>query len=351
MKREKNDVNDYIYVFFRLLELVGANAAGSTYNKYEKKRNRHMKKTILAGTYTEKGSRGIYAFGFDNGRTEESRLFAELKDPKYISVHNGLVASVGTFDGGSGAAVLDADGHILDRSVFEKTPSCYITWHGNRLYCANYHEGHFNVLEFDGEKLHHIRTVEIREKAGCHQVIATEDRIYVPCLFLDCVKMYDHNLNPAGEIRFAEGTGPRHGVIAKQGTVMYLVSELSNELFEIRISDHQIMRQISVLPEGKTHLKDTAAIRLSEDETKIYISTRTLDIITVVDAETFEVLQIVPCGGSHPRDIYRCGNYLLSANRFTDNICVFALNPDGTIGEKTGETAVIQAVSLDELEG
>ena len=309
-----------------------------------------MKKTLLAGTYTEQGSRGIYRFGFEDGVLSEAELFSEVQDPKYICTRGKLTATVGTWDGMSGAAILDENGQIIDRAVFEDRISCYITWVGNRLYCANYHAGHFTVLEYQDRHLKVIRTVEIREMAGCHQVSVTDDRILVPCLFLDAVKVFDHDLNELPQITFPEGTGPRHAVMTKDGSHLYLASELSNELFEIETENWTIQRHMSVLPEGKTHLKDTAAIRFSEDEKTLYVSTRTLDVISVIDVETFTLKQCVPSGGSHPRDIYRLGQWILSANRYSDTVCCYALNEDGTIGEMTGKTKVIQAVSLDVTE-
>ena len=309
-----------------------------------------MKKTLLTGTYTEQGSRGIYRFGFEDGILSEAELFAEIQDPKYICTNGKLTATVGTWDGRSGCAVLDENGQIIDRALFEDGVSCYITWAGDRLYCANYHAGHFTVLEYRDRHLEVIRTVEIREKAGCHQVIVTDDRILVPCLFLDAVKVFDHDLNELPQITFPDGTGPRHGIMTKDGKHLYLASELSNELFEIETENWTIQRHMSVLPDGKTHLKDTAAIRLSEDEKTLYVSTRTLDVVSVIDIETFTLKQCVSCGGSHPRDIYRLGQWLLSANRFSDTVCCFALHEDGTIGEMTGKTDIIQAVSLDVTE-
>lgn len=309
-----------------------------------------MKKTLLAGTYTEQGSQGIYRFGFEDGILSEAELFAEIQDPKYICTNGKLTATVGTWDGRSGCAVLDENGQIIDRALFEDGVSCYITWVGDRLYCANYHAGHFTVLEYGDRHLEVIRTVEIREKAGCHQVIVTDDRILVPCLFLDAVKVFDHDLNELPQITFPDGTGPRHGIMTKDGKHLYLASELSNELFEIETENWTITRHMSVLPEGKTHLTDTAAIRFSEDEKTLYVSTRTLDVISVIDVETFTLKQCVPCGGSHPRDIYRLGQWILSANRFSDTVCCFALHEDGTIGEMTGKTHIIQAVSLDVTE-
>ncbi len=309
-----------------------------------------MKHTFLCGTYTEKGSEGIYRFVFEDGKVSASDLFCRISDPKYISVQNGLVATAASFAEGCGIAVLDRDGNILDRAVFEDQPSCYVSWHDDRIYCANYHAGHFTVLSWQNGKLAVIRTVTIREKAGCHQVIFHSDRILVPCLLLDEVRMFSYDLEPLGTISFLKGTGPRHGVFRKDGSVLYLTSELSNELFMIDTGSWTVRKSVSVLPEGKMHLTDGAAIRMSANEKTVYVSTRTENIITAADAETLAVKQIISCGGDHPRDIYRFENWLLSANRFTNDVCVFAVLEDGTLQDTGSRTEVIQGVSLAVLD-
>ena len=45
-------------------------------------------RTILAGTYTDTGSKGIYAFDLTGGVMSNPRVFAEIDSPKYISVQN-----------------------------------------------------------------------------------------------------------------------------------------------------------------------------------------------------------------------------------------------------------------------
>lgn len=305
-----------------------------------------MKHTFLCGTYTEKGSEGIYSFVFEDGMVSEAKLFCRINDPKYISVRNGLVASAASFAEGCGIAVINKDGEIIDRAVFEDQPSCFVSWHENRIFCTNYHAGHFTVLEWENNKLKVIKTVEIREKAGCHQVIFDENCFLVPCLMIDEVRVYDYDLNPIDLITFPHGTGPRHGIFTRDRSALYICSELSNELFEFDPDTRDFRRVISVLPQGRRPITDGAAIRLSADEKTVYVSTRTEDIITAVDTQTFTVKQITSCGGQHPRDIYRFEDWLLSANRFSNDICVFPIRADGTLGEMCSRTEVIQGVSL-----
>ena len=307
-----------------------------------------MKRTIYGGTYAENGSEGLYAFEFEDGRLSPARVFCPLPNTKYLTLTEGGIAVLCDFAQRSGAALLDFQGNILSTAAYEGCTSCYITAEPGTVYTANYHEGTVSRLQLGDRTLQYRDTTLIREKAGCHQVLRWGQTLLVPCLFLDEVRLFDSNMNPTGAIAFPEGTGPRHGVFSKDGARLYLVSELSNELFVISTGDWTILSHTSVLPGGQTHRRDTAAVRLSADGRHLYVSTRTMDLLSVVelDGDKPRLVQAVSSGGQHPRDFIRVENWLLVANRSPGTVVSFALNADGTIGEKSGETVVPGVVCL-----
>ena len=301
---------------------------------------------ILAGTYTDSGSEGIYSFVFENGVLSAPELFAKIDSPKYISVENGLVASIGKFENGAGAAVFDAFGTLLASAAFETKTSCFITWHDGALYTANYHEGTFSKLVYEDGDLRLEKTVSIKDHAGCHQVLFHNDMILVPCLFLDRIMLFDLNMDYCGSIMFPDGTGPRHGVFSNDGSTLYIASELSNELFVLDTDGWKLRGVTPVLTDGRTHLRGGAAVRLSDDEKYIYVSTRGQDLISVIDTEKLSVLQETYSGGKYPRDFILAGNALLSANRYSDTVVSFARSENGTIGPELSRINIPQAVSL-----
>ena len=307
-----------------------------------------MKQTIYAGTYAENGSEGLYAFDFDAGELSPARLFSTVQNSKYLTVTGDGIVTVCDFAEGSGAALVDFQGNVVSQAAFEGCTSCYVTAAGGVVYTANYHEGTVSRLSLRGHALQYQDTVSIRNKAGCHQVLHWGNNILVPCLFLDEVRLFDRDMNPAGAIPFPAGTGPRHGVFSNDGTRLYLVSELSNELFVISTGDWAILSSISILPGGLTHQKDTAAIRMSSDGRFLYVSTRTMDLLSVVelDGDTPRLVQTIPCGGQHPRDFILVGDWFLVANRFTNSVVSFPRNADGTIGAQGNEIRVPGVVCL-----
>lgn len=307
-----------------------------------------MEKRIYAGTYTGRKSEGIYTFTFSDGKLSDPKLFAGIRNPKYISVNHGVVTAVADFSHGSGVAVFDGEGVISDQIAFEDRTSCHVTVDGDDIYTANYHSGTVTKLTVVEGKMKLAQSVCIRDGAGCHQVIVWNDYILVPCLFLDRVVIFDRDLNTVGSLRFPAGTGPRHGVITKDGEYLYLVSELSNQLFVIHTGDWKVEHTMSVLPNNETQVRDTAAVRLSEDEQYLYVSTRTKNVISVLKLNDHrpELIQCTSCLGNHPRDFIVVDGYLLCANRKSDEVVCFPIHEDGTLGAPTDRIEIPEAVSL-----
>lgn len=303
---------------------------------------------LYAGTYTAKSSQGIYSFSFEDGRLSSSQLFCEIKNPKYLTKKDNCLITVADFDYESGVALINAEGDIKNKIAFEKRTSCFITSEDDDIYTANYHTGVVTHLKLVQDELKFINSIQIQDGAGCHQILVFHDRILVPCLFLDRVFIFDRSLKKIGSIHFNANTGPRHGVFSKDGKYLYLVSELSNELFVIETDEWNIIHQIPVLMSKEIHVRDTAAIRLSDDEKFIYVSTRTKDVISVIELEDHKptVIQTVSCGGKHPRDFVLLGQYLLCANKNTNEVVSFKINDDGTLGKIVDRIEVPEVVAL-----
>ena len=307
-----------------------------------------MKTMLFAGTYTAKFSQGIYSFSFEDGRLSSSQLFCEIKNPKYLTKKDNCLITVADFDFESGVALINAEGDIKNKIAFEKRSSCFITSVDDDIYTANYHTGVVTHLKLVQDELKFINSIQIQDGAGCHQILVFHERILVPCLFLDRVFIFDRSLKKIGSIHFNANTGPRHGVFSKDGKYLYLVSELSNELFVIETNEWNIIHQIPVLMSKEIHVRDTAVIRLSDDEKFIYVSTRTKDVISVIELEDHmpTVIQTVSCGGKHPRDFVLLGQYLLCANKNTNEVVSFKINDDGTLGKIVDRIEVPEVVAL-----
>ncbi len=292
------------------------------------------------GTYSGDKSKGIYQFQVnEEGVLSEALLFAEIKNSKYIGLTNTHLYSVYDDEEGSGVAVFTLDGICVDKVVYEKTTSCFLLVEDEYIYTANYHLGTITKLKFE-KKLEVIGTYLIREKAGCHQVVSYEEKLFVPCLYLDKIVVLDKELDKLNEISFPKGSGCRHGVVSADNKYLYVIGELSNKLYVVNLHTYEIVNEISVLPNKEENKEGSAAIRLSLDGSELYVSTRDMNIITVLEVkgEELEVVSIFPTEGEHPRDILNIENekYLLVANRLSNELCSFDMNAGGKLVNKIG---------------
>ncbi|NLC96741.1 MAG: lactonase family protein [Erysipelotrichaceae bacterium] len=287
-----------------------------------------MKYKGYVGTYTSKESKGIYSFEFDGKKLSNVELLANVKNPKYLTFADDLVVAVCDYEKGSGISIFDKEGNKLDSLEYEDSTSCYIDYKDGYLYTSNYHEGTFSVISIKDNKLEFVKKVLIKEKAGSHQVLFYKDEFLVPCLFLDKIAVIDENYDIVSYIEFEEGSGPRHGVFSKDGKYLYIIGELSNKLYVVDMDLRKVVNSVNVLENNKTHVKDSAAIRMSDDGKYIYVSTRTEDVISVlkVDKEDVKLVQVVSSEGLHPRDFILEKDCLIIANRSSNNLVSMSIN-------------------------
>ena len=238
---------------------------------------------------------------------------------------NDYIVAVCDFEEGSGVAVFDLSGHEIDHIVFEAFTSCYVGVKDNLIFTAHFHSGDVTLLRFDNNKLELIKRTHIKEKAGCHQVIAYKDQYLVPCLFMDQIKILDKEFKVVDEIQFEEGSGPRHAVFSDDEKYLYVVGELSNLLYVVDMHAKKVINTVELLENGLSHVKDTAAIRKKGDY--LYVSTRTQDVITAlhVSGKDVERIQVTSCAGKHPRDFVIVDDDIIVANRFSDSLSVLPI--------------------------
>ncbi|MCH4207767.1 MAG: lactonase family protein [Solobacterium sp.] len=305
-----------------------------------------MKQTGYAGTYTSGKSEGIYRFEIEDGILSNPGLFCKIKNPKYLAEYSEGILAVNDFEDGSGVTLIGWDGKILDQCQYEPKTAAYVAVDGNTVYTANYHTGGVGKLTVEGTHLKLEKLRIIQDGGGCHQILFYKDYILVPCLLMDQLQILNKDLETVHVLNFEQGTGPRHGVFAPDG-YLYLASELGNELYRIDPETWTILEKTLILPDGRNHEKGTAAIRLSEDGTLVYISTRGADLISVVDIKgsKMKLVQTASCLGSHPRDFILQGNHLISANRFSDEAVSIQLH-DGLLAEPDSRITIPEVISL-----
>ncbi|MEW4413424.1 beta-propeller fold lactonase family protein [Clostridium sp. AN503] len=320
------------------------------------------------GTYYSEKSRGIYHFSFDpeSGRMTEPELFYEAPNAKWVSAEGNCLAVPVERQGRAGTCFLElVDGAVSreEEILKEHQTPCYILQKDGYVYTANYHEGNVMVYHLGAGKPSLVKRIENGERAGCHQILLHEGDLMVPCLEQDRIRIFDRKrgFEPAGEIRFPEGSGPRHGVFNREHTRFYVVSEWSNELFLFTVKGRGFIldRVLPVLPEdGKERNADaaSAAIRLAGNERFLYISVRGADLVAVFEIREdaaagtrIRPIQYVSCGGVHPRDMILSADerFLLVVNRYEGGIvCMERDMESGLLGAVRHRILLPEGVAL-----
>lgn len=320
---------------------------------------------IYIGTYWSEESRGVYRFLFDgkSGTMTEPVLYYEAKNAKWISLLGKSLSIPIERDGEAGTCFLvqeEEGAAAKGEFLTEKDTPCYILQEEDLVFTANYHEGTVLIYRLEEGRPKLIKRIENGDGAGCHQIMLHGSYLMVPCLTQDRVRLFDrdHGFEPAGEITFPQGTGPRHGVFNKAHTRLYLVSEWSSRLFifQVRGPEFKLIQSMSVLPHDGD--KDChggapapAAIRLTKDEQFLYLSVRGLNLIAVLDVsgETAVLLEHVSSGGDHPRDfiLSKEERFLIVTNRFEGGIVSIERDTkSGLLGEIQGRIKMPEGVAL-----
>lgn len=292
------------------------------------------------GTYNDNG---IYSFDLDNetGTILNVEKFGQIKNSKYLKVTNKYIYSIITEDDKAGVVVLDNDGLIVSKLLFETIASCYIEIIENKyVYTSNYHEGTVTKLIFENNELTFCKKYLVEEKAGCHQIINDEGVLYIPCLNMDKILIMDLSLDLKDTIILPSKVGPRHGVISNRK--LYIITENSNQLYKIDMKTNEI---IEVLDLTVNNEAKSSAIRLSNCEKYILIAVREENNIYKVrlDEDKIKIESIIPTLGDETRDMISIlDKYILAANQHSGEVISISIEDKKEISRvKVPECAVI----------
>ena len=370
-------------IFFTLLFTAFLCACGGQESTEQNKQVSTMK--ILAGTYTQGKSEGIYQLSFDpgTGALTNEGLAVKTEQPSFLIAPKGrdIVYAVDETDrfneepgGGVSAFRWDESKRQLTLVNSQNTGGahpCYLSLSedGRFLSVANYTGGNFAVfgLSANGEL---IKDPQLRQHEGsgpnanrqeaphahCSTWRPDGKYLYVVDLGIDEVVAYPFGQSNgtlgdrATAIKVAAGSGPRLLTFHPTQKLAFLVNELSCTVLSMSYeTDSPVFSPIqeeSTLPAGFSGENTCAHIQLSPDGRFLYVSNRGHDSIAAYAVSPdgkLERVEIEPTLGQHPRffTITPDGRYLLVANRDSDSVVVFRIDQVSGQLEPTGVQAEV----------
>jgi 6-phosphogluconolactonase len=341
---------------------------------------------LYVGTYTEKDSKGIYAFRFDaaSGDLTPAGLAAETANPSFLAVdpnHRFLYAvnEVSKYQGAPSGAVsafaidpVSGKLTLLNEVPSRGTDPCYVSLDktGKFVLVANYTGGSAAVFPVSkdgrlGESSAFIQlvgsSVNHERQAGphAHWIETTADNRFavVADLGVDQLHIYRfdavHGALGENDPAFAAldpGAGPRHVAFHPSGKAVYVVNELNSTVtsfsYDARHGALSPLHTVSTLPANFSGKNDTAEIHVHPNGKFLYVSNRGDDSITVFSLDpangTLATVDRVSTQGKTPRnfEIDPTGTRLFVANQATGNIVVFRI--DAKTGKLTPTGQVLQ---------
>jgi 6-phosphogluconolactonase len=320
-----------------------------------------QERLLYVGTYTSRGSEGIYAYRFNSrtgvmtrtdvtGGIENPSFLASSPDGKY------LYAVAENPDGEVNAYRSDAKSGkltFLNKQSSRGSWPCHLAVDktGKTCIAGNYGSGNFSVfpVQADGslgasrQTIQHEGSSVIKDRqegphVHCVGYVPNNDGLFVTDLGTD--RIYGYNMDPAtGRLWSAEplyfeatpGAGPRHFVFHPNGRFVYAVMELNCTVNVLKFENGGLekLQTISTLPEGYNEKNSCADIHVSPDGKFLYASNRGHNSIVAysIDQKTggLTLIDFYPTLGKAPRNftLDPSGKFVLIANQDSDSVQIY----------------------------
>jgi 6-phosphogluconolactonase len=340
---------------------------------------------IYIGTYTEKTSKGIYAYRFTPstgaltplglvGETPNAAFLAATPDGRFLYAvnwnscaacgsrppKNAPPPSVSAFavDGKTGKLTflnkVDPKGDMPTNLVVDHT--------GKTVLSVQYDGG--NIVAFPiqpdgrlGEATYNEKHVGVGVHAvpgpHAHGVLISPDNQYAFVAELGLDRIYSYRLDAASAkltpldppyIQHGPNTGPRHLAMHPSGRWLYSNKEQVPEVTSYQVTNGTLkeLQTVSPVPADYKDRNSTAEIQIDKAGKFVYVSNRGHNSIAVfsVDQATGKLtpVQWAPTG-NNPRSfsLDQTGEYLFVANQGADNVAVYRVDPSTGKLTATGE--------------
>ena len=344
---------------------------------------------VYVGTYSLRGSEGIYVFEFDRkaGTMTTVQSISNAKSPSFLAMHpsgkyiysvNEAAEAGPSSDGAVSAYVIDGTTGKLNflnsQSSMGRGP-CHISIDqtGKTAFISNYGGGSLTVMPINGDgKLGETsRTLQnsgngpnAKRQEGPHvhsATVAPDNRfVYVADLGTDKLHIYETDVKnsvvkPATMpfVTVKSGSGPRHFTVHPSGKFAYLVEELTSSV-AVFSRDAQtgalilVSDGVSTLPADFSGQNTSADIHIDPSGKFLYQTNRGRDAIAMFAIGSDGKLTSLgdePTRGKTPRNfmIDPKGEFVFVAHQDSDNITLFKRNQTTGKLTYTGQSISVPA--------
>ncbi len=320
---------------------------------------------LLVGTYTQKGSQGIYVYNFDTatGKAIELSHTDSIVSPEFLTItkDHQFVYAVNETKNGMVSAFSFKNNKLklLQQKPVNSDDPCFISLSPDEhnIFAANYSGGSItqfhrfadgtisNPQQFIQHTGKSISTTR-QDKAHVHGAFFSPkgDYLLTPDLGMDQVFIYPYkyasglplDIKNAKSIISNPGSGPRHIAFSKNGRVLYVSEELTGSVsvYQFEKGQATFLQKVFTHPASYKGVPGTADIHTSADGLFLYVSNRgeenNIAKFAILSNGKLDEkgMALFSTAGKRPRNftISEDGNWLLVANQDTDNIIVFKRN-------------------------
>lgn len=337
------------------------------------------------GTYTGKGSQGIYVAEFDlaSGQLDKPSLAAKLDNPSFLAIHPSgkylyAAGEIGNFQGKKAGAVsaLEIDASTGKLTLLNQQSSmgagpCYVTVDrsGKVALVANYGGGSIaslpigsdgklaeaaSAIQHEGSSVNKSR----QESPHAHSINVDPDNRFAFAADLGLDKVLIYKLDPATARLSANdpayaatppGGGPRHFAFHPSGKYAYVCNELTSSVtafsYDAATGALTTLHTLSTLPEGYDKPgNSTAEIQVHPSGKFVYVSNRGHDSLAIfaINEATGKLTAVghESTGGKTPRNfgIDPTGKYIVACNQNSGTVHVFAVDAQSGKLKPTGSS-------------
>ena len=343
---------------------------------------------LLVGTYTQKGSEGIYLYQLDTitGQLKAVSHTESVSNPSYLAISKDkqFVYAVNENENGSISAFeLNAKKDqlkLLNKVETKGAHPCHISISPDQknIFVANYTGGSLTSFHrFADGRLSNAQQFIQNEGASIDPTRQTKAHVhgsffspngkwlFVNDLGMDQTQIYPYDLSSDPPLKHSAGliikamagSGPRHLSFSKNGEKVYVLEEITGTIsvYSFQKGIAKPIQRISTSIALNKDSPGSADIHLSPDGKFLYASNRgTENNIVQFQIDSKGLLMIASkkhtsSGGIMPRNftISEDGKWLLVANQSSNNIVVFKRNiSTGNLTKMPTTTSVSMPVCL-----